>query len=47
MRRVATLHSKQYGEYRLSAINNSGESIKSCEYLIEVEAKFGKPLNTE
>jgi hypothetical protein len=28
MRGVATLHSKQYGEYELSARNNSGESIK-------------------
>jgi hypothetical protein len=25
---VSTLHFKQYGEYQLSAINNSGESIK-------------------
>jgi hypothetical protein len=23
------------GKYRLCAINNSGESIKNCEYLIE------------
>ncbi len=35
MRRVAALHSKQYGEYRLSTINNGGESIKNCNYLIE------------
>ncbi len=47
MRRVTTLHSKQYGEYGLSAIKYCGESIKSGEYLTEVEAKFEKPLKTE
>ncbi len=46
-RRVATLRTKQYGEYRLSAINNSGESIKNRDYLLEFEAKFKKFLNTE
>ncbi len=47
MRRVATLRSKQYGEYRLSAINYSRESLKSREYLTEFEAKFEKSLKTE
>jgi hypothetical protein len=47
MRRVATLRSKQYGEYRLSAINYSGESIKNHEYPTEFEAKFEKSLKTE
>jgi hypothetical protein len=46
-RKVATLLTKQYGEYWLSAINNSGESIKNREYLFEFEAKFEKSLNTE
>ncbi len=46
-RRVATLRTKQHGEYWLSAINNSGESIKNREYLLEFEAKFEKSLNTE
>ncbi len=46
-RRVATLRIKQYGEYRLSAIINSGESIKNREYLLEFEAKYEKSLNTE
>jgi hypothetical protein len=40
MRRVTTLRSKQYGEYRLSAINYSGELIKNREDLTEFEAKF-------
>ncbi len=46
-RRVATLCIKQYGEYWLSAINNSGELIKNREYRIEFEAKFEKSLKTE
>jgi hypothetical protein len=46
MRRVATLHIKQYGQYRLSVVNNSGESIKNCEDLLEFEPKFEKSLNT-
>jgi hypothetical protein len=46
MWRVATLRNKQYGKYRLSTINNSGESIKKREYLIEFEAKFEKYLDT-
>ncbi len=46
-RRVATLRIKLYEEYWLSAINNSGESIKNREYLLEFEAKFEKSLNTE
>jgi hypothetical protein len=45
--RVATLRIKQYGKYWLSAINNSGESIKNGEYLLEFYAKFEKSLNTE
>jgi hypothetical protein len=45
-RRVATLRIIQYGEYWLSAINNSEESIKNREYLLEFEAKFEKSLNT-
>ncbi len=47
MRRVATLCIKQCVEYRLSAVNNSGESIKNRKYLIEFEAKFENSLNTE
>jgi hypothetical protein len=46
-RRVATLRIKQYGEYWLPAINNSGESIKNREYLLEFKAKFEKSFNTE
>jgi hypothetical protein len=46
-RRAETLRIKQYGEYWLSAINISGESIKNREYLLEFEAKFEKSLNTE
>jgi hypothetical protein len=47
MRRVTALRSKQYGEYRLSAINDSGESIKNREYLTKFEAKFEQSLKTE
>jgi hypothetical protein len=47
MQGVATLCSKQYKEYQLSAINNSGESIKNCEYFPEFEVKFEKPSDTE
>jgi hypothetical protein len=47
MRGVVTLRNKQYGEHRLSPINNSGESIKNSEYLLEFEAKFAKSLNIE
>ncbi len=47
MQRVATLRSKRYGEYQLSAKNDSEESIKNCKYVIEFEAKFEKSLNTE
>jgi hypothetical protein len=32
MRGVATLDIKQYGKYQLSAINDSGESLKNREY---------------
>ncbi len=46
MRGVATLCNKQYGKYELSAINNSGESIKNREYFPEFEAKFEKPSDT-
>jgi hypothetical protein len=44
---VATLRSKEYGECQLSAINNSGDSIKNREYFPEFEAKFVKPSDTE
>jgi hypothetical protein len=47
MRGVATLGIMQYGEYRLSAKNNSGESTKNRKYLFESEVKFGKPFDTE
>ncbi len=48
MRRVATLRIKrQYEEYRLSAVDNSGESIKKRENFIGFEAKFEKCLNTD
>jgi hypothetical protein len=47
MRRVTTLRSTQYGEYRLSATNYSGELIKNREYLTEFEAQFEKSLKTE
>ncbi len=39
--------SKQYGEYLLSNINYSGESINNLEYLTEFEANFEKSLKTE
>jgi hypothetical protein len=42
MRRVATLRIEEYGRYRLSAINESGESIKNRAYLLDIEAKFEK-----
>ncbi len=35
-----SFRSKQYGEYRLSAISYSEESIKNREYLTEFEAKL-------
>jgi hypothetical protein len=44
---VTTLRSKQYGEYRLYAINYSGDSIKNREYPTKFEAKFEKSLKTE
>ncbi len=47
IRRVATLLIKQYGEYKLSAINNSGESIENREYHLEIKAKFKKSVKTE
>ncbi len=47
MWRVATLCIEQYGEYRLSAVNNSGESIKNSDYLLKFEDKLEKSLNTE
>jgi hypothetical protein len=46
-REVATLCSKQYGEYQLSAINNSGESINNREYFLQFEARFEKLWDTE
>jgi hypothetical protein len=46
MRRVATLRNKHYEE-RLSARNDSRESIINSEYLFELEAKFEKPSDTE
>ncbi len=47
MWRVANLHIKQHEEYRLSTINDSGESTKNCEYLFKFEVKFGKSADTE
>ncbi len=47
MQRVAALCMKQYGEYRHSAINNSGESINNREYLLEFKVKFEKYLKTD
>jgi hypothetical protein len=44
---VTTLRAKQYREYWLSIMNESGESIKNHEYLLELEVKFEKPLDTE
>jgi hypothetical protein len=40
MQGIATLCMKQHGEYRLSAINDSGEAIINSKYLLEFEAKF-------
>jgi hypothetical protein len=37
-----TVRIDQYGEYRLSAINDSGELIKNREYFLKFEAKFLK-----
>jgi hypothetical protein len=47
MRGVTTLLIKQYGEYQLSDINYSGESIKNREYLLEFEVQLEKPSDTE
>ncbi len=47
MRGVATHCTKQYGEYRLSNINKSGESTKTRENFLEFKAKFEKPSGTE
>jgi hypothetical protein len=47
MRGVATQSTKQYGEYRLSNINDSGESTKTFEIFLEFKAKFEKPSGTE
>ncbi len=46
-RGVATLHSKQYREYQLSATNISEESIKNRENFTKFEAKFEKPSDTK
>jgi hypothetical protein len=47
MRGVSALHIKQYQEYKLSVINNSGEFIKNCEFFLEFGAKFEKPPEDE
>jgi hypothetical protein len=47
MRGVATLRIKQFGEYGLSAINDSGESIKNSKYLLEFKVEFKKSSDTE
>jgi len=39
-RGVSTLRSKQYPEYQLSVVNDTGESIFEYEYLREYEAKI-------
>jgi hypothetical protein len=46
MQRAVTLCMKNTGSINY-AINNSGESIKNREYLLEFEAKVEKSLNTE
>ncbi len=43
----ATLHIKQYVESRVSAINDSRESIQNREYLLKFEAKFENPSDYE
>ncbi len=35
------------GEYRLSAINYSGETINNPEYILEFEVKLENPSDTE
>jgi hypothetical protein len=47
MRGEANLRIKQFGEYRLFAINDSGESINNREYLLELEVKFEEPYDTK
>ncbi len=37
----------QYGEYQLPAINDGGDPIKNCEYVIEYKAKFKNPSNNK
>jgi hypothetical protein len=44
---VVTLCNEQYGEYRLSAINDCRESIKNHKYLLKFEAKLEKPLDAK
>jgi hypothetical protein len=41
---VATLHIKKYGEYRLSAINDSGESIKKKMNISSNSKLYSKSL---
>jgi hypothetical protein len=45
MRGIVTLRIKQYGEYQISAMNDSPESIK--KYFLGFEAKFEKLSDTE
>jgi hypothetical protein len=47
MRAISTLRIKQYGEYRLPDINDSGELIKNREYLLEFAVKFEEPSDTK
>jgi hypothetical protein len=47
MRGVATLRIEQYGEYQLSTVNKSRESIKNHKYFCKIETKFEKSSDTE
>jgi hypothetical protein len=47
MRGIATLRIKQYADYRLPTINNSGESTKNHENLLEIEAVLERPSDAK
>jgi hypothetical protein len=44
---VATLRREQYREFRLSAINDSEESIKNKKYILKFKPELKKPSDTE
>jgi hypothetical protein len=44
---VETLRIKQYGEYQLSAINDSRESIKNYEYFLGIRSQMRKAFRCQ